>query len=398
MKEKEEIRSYFNLVRAVAILEIFFYHIYDFSYGGFGSVAKRFREGLLQNLFSGADSFLDYLWGLCQLEFSFGNKGVELFIIASGFGLYLSYLEKRTSWVVFYKKRVLRVLPLYWAACVVIYAIFPVTTKHLVTNVLLVQIFTRELLVFGPLWFISYLFVLYIMFPLFVFVFRNAYAKWGLFAVSFFLTPLWDSALGLLGFVPVGVAPTEYVQVFLLGMLLADSVHNGRTVHRCVLNASVGALAIVFFATSVYLVSYHISLTPIMHRIFGILIFLSIGVFVPLIRRFGSPGRAVDWLAYGAYTIYLSHALIFIKVLFLADKAPWLRWVLIYPRAEFRGSPLKFISTALVLLAVTVLVSFAIQRAYDRLAGRLTIPPFKFLNTFGYLLQRPCLLDRWRNP
>jgi peptidoglycan/LPS O-acetylase OafA/YrhL len=295
---------------------------------------------------------------------------VELFVIASGFGLYLSYLEKRTPWSAFYKRRILRVLPLYWAACVVIYAIFPVTTKHLVTNVLLVQIFTRELLVFGPLWFISYLFLLYIMFPLFVFVFRNAYAKWGLFALSFFLTPLWNWALGLLGFEPVGIAPTEYVQVFLLGMLLADSVHYGRTVHRRVLNASVGVLAIVFFAASVYLISYQIPLTPLMHRIFGILLFLSIGIFVPLIRRVGSPGDAIDWLAYGAYTIYLSHALIFIKVLLLADKAPWLRWLLIYPRAEFRSSPLKFISTALVLLAVTVLVSFAVQKAYDRLAGR----------------------------
>jgi peptidoglycan/LPS O-acetylase OafA/YrhL len=370
MKEKEEIRSYFNLVRAVAILGIFFYHIYDFSYGGFGSVGKRFSQGLLQSLFTGADSLGDYLWGRCQIEFSFGNKGVELFIIASGFGLYLSYLEKRAPWLTFYKRRALRVLPLYWVACLVIYAVFPVTTKHLVMNVLLVQIFTLEYLVFGPMWFISYLFLLYLMFPLFVFVFRNAYAKWALFAVSFFLTPLWNWVLGLLGFMPVGVAPTEYVQVFLLGMILADSVHYGRAVHRCVLNVFIGALAVVFFVASVYLISYKVPVTPLTHKAFGILIFLSLGFFVPLIKRFGSLGRTVDWLAYGAYTIYLSHALIFINVIFLADKAPWLRWLLIYPRAEFAHAPLKFISTALVLLAVTVLVSFAIQKAYDRLVGR----------------------------
>jgi peptidoglycan/LPS O-acetylase OafA/YrhL len=371
METKQEIRSHFNLVRAVAILGIFFYHIYDFSYGGFGSVGKRFSQGLLQNLFADADGLGDYLWGLCQLEFSFGNKGVELFIIASGFGLYLSYLEKRTPWTAFYKRRALRILPLYWAACAVIYAVFPVTTKHLVMNLLLVQIFTREYLVFGPMWFISYLFLLYLMFPLFVFVFRNAYTKWGLFAVSFFLTPLWNWTLGLLGFAPVGIAPTEYVQVFLLGMLLADSVHYGRTVHRCVLNASVGALALVFFAASVYLISYQVQITPLGHRAFGILIFLSLGIFVPLIRRYGSMGRAVDWLAYGAYAIYLVHVPFFINVMRHEDSFPWLRNLLVYPRAEFVHAPLKFISTALVLLLATVLVSFAIQKAYDRLTGGL---------------------------
>ncbi len=177
-----------------------------------------------------------------------------------------------------------------------------------------------------------------------------------------------------MGYAPVGIAPTEYVQVFLLGMLLADSVHYGRTVHRCVLNASVGALAIIFFAASVYLVSYQVQVTPLGHRVIGILIFLSLGVFIPLIRRFGSMGSAVDWLAYGAYTIYLSHALIFINVLLIADKAPWLRRLLIYPRTEFAGSPLKFISTAIVLLLATVLVSFVIQKAYDRLAGRFMDP------------------------
>jgi hypothetical protein len=46
MKEKEEVRSYFNLVRAVAILEIFFYHIYDFSYGGFGTAGGCYKTFL----------------------------------------------------------------------------------------------------------------------------------------------------------------------------------------------------------------------------------------------------------------------------------------------------------------------------------------------------------------
>jgi peptidoglycan/LPS O-acetylase OafA/YrhL len=372
MEDKNDIRSYFNLVRASAILGIFFYHIYDFNYG-LGSVGKRFSDGILQNIFAGAGGIGGYLWGVCQLGMSLGNKGVELFIIASGFGLYLSYLQKRTSWKDFYKKRVVRILPLYWAACLTIYLIFPVNAKHLLMNALLVQIFTRQYLVFGPMWFISYLFLLYLLFPLFVLAFRNRYVKWGLFAVSFVMTPMWKGVLGFLGLRYGGLPPTEYIQVFLLGMLLADSVHNRGALHRCVLHASIGTLSVVGVAAMLYLVSYQVPPTALAHRALGILIFLSLTLVSPLVRRFSFLDAVSRRLAYAAYAIYLTHMLVLMKVLLLADSTPWLRKVLIYPRTELAREPLKFVATSLVILAVTLALSYALQRAYDKLAGRLLV-------------------------
>jgi peptidoglycan/LPS O-acetylase OafA/YrhL len=374
MNEKEQLRAHFNFVRAAAILGIFFFHIYDYSFGGFGSVGARMKKGILPSLFAGAESFQDYLWGAAQLFMSMGDKGVELFLVASGFGLYLSYLEKRPSWFEFYKRRVLRVLPLYWAACIVIYLLFPVTLRHLLLNVFLVQIFTKDFIVFGAMWFIGYLFLMYLLFPLFVLAFKNEYVKWGLFAASFFLTPLWNDLVRLLGFTPVGVAPTAYWQVFLLGMIIAESLHNGRTVHRCLLNPSVGALAAVFLAAVLYLVSYQVPYSAFMQRLMAVLIFLSLSMFMPLFGRSRVLGKAAGRLAYASYAIFLTHMIVFLKALMLADKKKWIWKFLVYPRFVFPLSHLKFIYTVLVLLAVTLVVSFAVQWAYDlivRRTGRL---------------------------
>jgi len=371
MNEKAELRAHFDFVRAAAIIAIFFFHIYDYSFGGVGSVGARMHKGILPALFRSAHGFQDYLWGAAQLVMSLGDKGVELFIIASGFGLYLSYLRKKPTWLEFYKRRVIRVLSLYWAACLVIYAVFPVTLKHLLLNVFLVQIFTRSYIVFGAMWFIGYLFFLYLLFPLFVLAFKNEYVKWGLFAASFFLTPLWLDLVKLMGFKPVGIPPTAYWQVFLLGMLLADSVHNKRTVHRCLINASVGALALVFLGAALFLVSYHVSYGAFMQRVIGILIFLSLSLFTPLIERFKPLMRASGRLAYAAYAIFLTHMIIFIKALDIADAKRWIWKLGVYPRFVFKTEHLKFALTVLVLLFVTLITSFIVQAVYDFMVRRI---------------------------
>lgn len=369
MREKNDMRFFFDFARASAIAGIYFFHFYDFGLGGFGSVAKRFQAGILQGLFAGASGFSDYLWGLLQILFSFGNKGVEIFIIASGFGLYLSHLEKGTSWREFYRRRVIRVLPLYWAACVSIYLMFPVTLKHLLMNVFLVQIFTPEYLAFGPLWFISYLFLLYIMFPLFVLVFRHAWLRWALFAASFFMTPVYVYIVRLAGYEPVGVMPTAYISVFLLGMLIAGSFHRGGKFHRTLLSPAASALAFLLLGVSVYLVSYGVPFTELMHRAFGILSFLALYLPCLLVRRIGPARKLAGWVAYAAYVIYLVHAPLFIKMLDWAESSPWPRKLLVYPVAEFPHAPVKFMASSLAVLVAVLVVSMAVQKAYDRLVA-----------------------------
>ena len=100
--------QYIIFLKAVAIALTFFWHFdglllsYDFNL---------FRGNGLYEL---ANSPRGLWWSVTRIPLAFGYQIFRFFIVASGFGLYLSYLRNRTSWRVFYKKRFFRLIILYW--------------------------------------------------------------------------------------------------------------------------------------------------------------------------------------------------------------------------------------------------------------------------------------------
>ena len=124
-----------------------------------------------------------YASGILCKALAFGGAGVHVFILCSGFGLYLSYLRKPLKYKEFLKRRFSKVWVPY-AIAVVLWGvwlmmrsgIFPI--KEVASHLFLYKMFSTELdtSLCYPYWFISTIVQFYLFWPLIVKVFRM---KWG---------------------------------------------------------------------------------------------------------------------------------------------------------------------------------------------------------------------------
>jgi len=97
-----------------------------------------------------------------------GDVGVDIFLLLSGIGLYFSY-TKNNNKKYFYRKRVLRILPTFIPVAVVWYCAFTLVFRGKIIDIFL-GITTLGFWIKGSLtwWFISAIFVLYIVTPFYL--------------------------------------------------------------------------------------------------------------------------------------------------------------------------------------------------------------------------------------
>jgi peptidoglycan/LPS O-acetylase OafA/YrhL len=170
-----KLRFFIEFSKAVAILLIGAWHYFGFIFPG-----KHFyvmSRGAMSEIVHGIDGIESLLYSAWFALTSFGYKAATFFVIASGFGLYFSHLRNPIPWRTFYIKRFVRVVPLYWAAILLYF--FAVlredgTVKGLMANLFLVQTYTPYEVEYGALWFVGYIVQLYVLFPVFVLLFRNS--------------------------------------------------------------------------------------------------------------------------------------------------------------------------------------------------------------------------------
>lgn len=116
--------------------------------------------------------------GIWEKAAAFGCAGVHVFILCSGFGLYLSYLRKPLGYIAFLKKRFTRIyMPMavlcvataVWMACMGREWFMP-----LWGNLLLFKMFVPELesSMGGQMWFVSTIIQFYLAWPLIVKLFN----------------------------------------------------------------------------------------------------------------------------------------------------------------------------------------------------------------------------------
>lgn len=116
--------------------------------------------------------------GVWEKAAAFGGAGVHVFILCSGFGLYLSYLRKPLGYIAFLKKRFTRIyMPMavlcvataVWMACMGREWFMP-----LLGNLLLFKMFVPELesSMGGQMWFVSTIIQFYLAWPLIVKLFN----------------------------------------------------------------------------------------------------------------------------------------------------------------------------------------------------------------------------------
>jgi len=114
-----------------------------------------------------------------------GYQGAHLFLIASGFGLTLSFLRKGIHLRRWYLRRAERILPMYWLSLVILLVLFLHFSDEPRSRILtafilqvlgvhiLVPAFFHGFRINAPHWFIGLLFQFYLVFPLLVKLFKR---------------------------------------------------------------------------------------------------------------------------------------------------------------------------------------------------------------------------------
>lgn len=171
-----------------------------------------------------------YLDGVMHKAVSLGGAGVHVFILCSGFGLYLSYMNKPLGYLDFLRKRFAKV---YYPYIIVIglYVIWGLISSVAVkwdavaSHVFLYKMFDNELDISlcYPFWFISTIIQFYIFFPLIMRLIRIR----GGYLLALLISILWATLVGWLGYEeyrPWGSFFLQYLWEFVLGMWIAEKV------------------------------------------------------------------------------------------------------------------------------------------------------------------------------
>lgn len=172
--------------------------------------------------------FLDGFW---NKAISFGGAGAHVFIFCSGFGLYLSYLNRPESYIVFLKKRLNKI---YFPYIIVIFLFClwrlhtaaSINWKEVVSHIFLYKMFDSELntSICYHFWFISTIIQFYIFFPL---IRQFLKKKMGGIIIAFTISITWSSLVAFLDYDAYRSWSSfflQYLWEFVLGMYIAEKV------------------------------------------------------------------------------------------------------------------------------------------------------------------------------
>jgi peptidoglycan/LPS O-acetylase OafA/YrhL len=367
---KSDVGFFFDFVKAAGIIGIYCFHFYGRFLAGY-KVEDAVASGLLAKFLITAKTFSQYISTLFQALFAFGNIGVELFIISSGFGLYFSYLLRKGSWRSFYWKRFLRILPLYYFFLILIFLLTvfvsnqklyasPEGLKVLVYHLFLVQTFNNSYTYYGFFYFISIIFQLYMIFPLLINIVRNDTVRLPFFILSVFFSYFINRLFVILGIHFSGILLTDYLPLFLFGMLIADSIYFKRKMHTFIFNKLLtGFCILLLIAVVIYLVLFRINNQGVVKMFFAILVFIELPVVFGIVKHLKTR-PLISVIAYSSYTFYLMH-MIFIN-----------RGLQLFAHYGLTDTRLNWLFIGIIILPITMFFAYLVQRGYDRITGRFS--------------------------
>ena len=360
-RENKFWEHYFTFLKAASIIIIFFWH--------FDSLILLSKFNLFGN--NGfneiANSPRGFWWSASRVPLSFGYQIARFFIIASGFGLYLSYLKNRTSWKTFFMKRFFRVIILYWIV-LILWFIFDdrTTLAAFIQHFFLIHVFTKYVISFGQFWFVGYIFQLYLIFPLIVWVFRNKWAKWGLFISSFFLHQLLVQGLGLVKYEFTGMPLTIFLSMFLLGMLLAETYHNRPDIMEKLQDVRYSVASLFALSFVIYLLNNSLGYHFYIEHLVFVLLFFSLITICHVCMKIPVVWNSISTLSYAAFVLFLTQNLIIIKA------TKWLSAYGIMPMHHGKYGQMLYSDQNIVYVYAFVIflhncvIAYYIQTLYNR--------------------------------
>ena len=169
----------------------------------------------------------------------FGGTGVHVFFFCSGFGLYLSYLNKKTNYWEFIRKRALHIY-LPYAFAIILYFLVPLVRYSgnrigaLCSHLFLYKMFIPyyEGSFSEHFWFVSTLLQLYLLFiPLCKLKEKHGDQLFALLSLS--ISVIWWIAMAVTGLHYeriLGSCFLQFLWEFCLGMIIAERLYNSKTV------------------------------------------------------------------------------------------------------------------------------------------------------------------------
>ncbi len=273
--------------------------------------------------------------GVFSKVIAFGGAGVHVFILCSGFGLYLSYLKKPVGYTDFLRRRFTKVwLPyaiavLMWAVWLYIQdGVFPLWEA--LSHWLLYKMFFTELdtSLCYPYWFISTILQFYLFWPLIVKAFKQRLGGWLLLVISL----AWSTFVGIMGLEemrPYGSFFLQYLWEFGLGMWIAEQyvqkdyfgkpwmVVKSLRWWWLILGAGVGMGLSSFMAWNGGILKLYNDIPSLLGYLSLALIVYKLGVVT--VNRF------FEWTNDFSYELYLLHTLVYAVVaILIGGKIPLL--------------------------------------------------------------------------
>lgn len=165
---------------------------------------------------------------------AFGGAGVHVFILCSGFGLYLSYLKKPLTYIQFLKKRFFKIyIPYILIVLLCAFTPFYHTTNNklleLCSHIFLFKMFFESLEgTFGfQMWFISTIIQFYLLWPFIIHFFQKING-WKVVTTSICISLSWSVLIIMLDTYNQRIWNSFFLQFFwefILGMKLAEQYY-----------------------------------------------------------------------------------------------------------------------------------------------------------------------------
>lgn len=250
-----------------------------------------------------------------------GGTGVHVFFLCSGFGLYLSYLNKKTTYLEFIKKRFMKI---YIPYIIIVFVSFFVPWMYLGDDkivALLSHIFLYKMFIpkyessFGlQFWFISTIIQFYLVFiPMCKL--KHRLKKNSIFIALFMIVSIgWWILCYILGVTESRVWNSfllQYIWEFSIGMVLADLLYNGKTFK---INSIILLILSILGIGVQALMAMKAETIKVFNDIPALVGYTSLALvlmFIPAIKRFA------EWLSKISYEYYLIHILVFVSVFYL---------------------------------------------------------------------------------
>jgi len=175
-----------------------------------------------------------YAEGILYKALSLGGAGVHVFLLCSGFGLYLSQLNKPLSYNSFLKRRTIRVyLPyviiILISALIPFYCLSSEKWMYVASHLFLFKMFVEkyEYSMGGQMWFISTIIQFYLFWPLLVKAFKwlSNKQKYLPLIVGLVISTMWATLVVILHKESLRIWNSfflQYLWEFMLGMFLAQ--------------------------------------------------------------------------------------------------------------------------------------------------------------------------------